>query len=248
MLPRWCPVYRWHELVAGAGMDRRTCRSDSDGQVKWVQAARWSQEGGPASGEHRERQSTDAGHRGGPARSSDEGLVMGPEPGGRAVQGRPTANPSGQEPGEGPKRKVKSFGIRKRLVFEAWQRVQANGGAPGVDAVSIERFAGKEASNLYKLWNRMSSGSYFPGPVRAVEIPKDQGQGVRVLGVPGRRHSAVEPSDRLGFVVVTYPFHPLSGQRLEVLFAKRRDDGVVFVCGGGAYGSITLPQAWTGPG
>jgi retron-type reverse transcriptase len=56
---------------------------------------------------------------------------------------------------------VKSFEIRKRLVYEAWQRVQANGGAPGVDAVSIERFAGKEASNLYKLWNRMSSGSHL---------------------------------------------------------------------------------------
>ena len=63
-----------------------------------------------------------------------------------------------------------------------------------------------------------------------------------------RRHSAVEPNDRLGFVVVTHPFHPLCGQRLEVLFAKRRDDGVVFVCGGGAYGSITLPQAWTDRG
>jgi RNA-directed DNA polymerase len=109
---------------------------------------------------------------------------MGLEPRGRAVQGRPTANPSGEEPGEGPKRKVKSFEIRKRLVYEAWQRVQANGGAPGVDTVSIERFAEKEASNLYKLWNRMSSGSYFPGPVREVEIPKDHGQGVRVLGVP----------------------------------------------------------------
>jgi len=52
----------------------------------------------------------------------------------------------------------------------------------------------------------------------------------------------------LGFVVVTHPFHPLSGQRLEVLFAKRRGDGVVFVCGGGVYGSITLPQAWTDQG
>jgi Family of unknown function (DUF5372) len=52
----------------------------------------------------------------------------------------------------------------------------------------------------------------------------------------------------LGFVVVTHPFHPLNGQRLEVLFARRRDDGVVFVCGGGAYGSITLPQAWTDRG
>jgi RNA-directed DNA polymerase len=80
---------------------------------------------------------------------------------------------------------VKSFEIRKRLVYEAWMKVQANNGAPGVDAVSIDRFADKETDNLYKLWNRMSSGSYFPGPVRAVEIPKDHGLGgVRVLGVP----------------------------------------------------------------
>jgi len=79
---------------------------------------------------------------------------------------------------------TKSFEIKKRLVYEAWKKVQANKGAPGVDAVSIEGFAEYERDNLYKLWNRMSSGSYFPGPVRAVEIPKDHGAGVRVLGVP----------------------------------------------------------------
>ena len=80
--------------------------------------------------------------------------------------------------------KVKSFEIDKRLVHEAWMRVQANGGAPGVDAVSIDGFRQAERDNLYKLWNRMSSGSYLPGPVRAVEIPKDHGAGIRVLGVP----------------------------------------------------------------
>ena len=52
-------------------------------------------------------------------------------------------------------------------------------------------------------------------------------------------------SDLLGSLVVTHPFHPLSGQRLEVLFAKRRDDGVVFVCSGGFSGQITLPEGWT---
>lgn len=62
--------------------------------------------------------------------------------------------------------------------------VRANGGALGVDAVSIDGFGDDERDSLYKLWNRMSSGSYFPGPVRAVEIPKDYGAGVRVLGVP----------------------------------------------------------------
>jgi RNA-directed DNA polymerase len=85
---------------------------------------------------------------------------------------------------DGPQLGMKSFEIKKRLVYEAWMKVQANGGAPGVDSVSIDRFADKETDNLYKLWNRMSSGSYFPGPVRAVEIPKDHGTGVRVLGVP----------------------------------------------------------------
>jgi RNA-directed DNA polymerase len=80
--------------------------------------------------------------------------------------------------------KVKSFEIPKRLVVEAWEKVRANNGAPGVDAVSITVFGNDERNNLYKLWNRMSSGSYLPGPVRAVEIPKDHGAGVRTLGVP----------------------------------------------------------------
>ena len=79
---------------------------------------------------------------------------------------------------------MKSFEIPKRLVYEAWEKVRANNGAPGVDAVSIAEFERKERDNLYKLWNRMSSGSYLPGPVRAVEIPKDHGAGVRTLGVP----------------------------------------------------------------
>ena len=84
----------------------------------------------------------------------------------------------------GSKSKVKSFDISKRLVFEAWKKVQANGGAPGVDAASIEQFRADETDGLYTLWNRMPSGSYMPAAVRAVEIPKDHGAGVRVLGVP----------------------------------------------------------------
>src|SRR3954469_7902177 len=109
---------------------------------------------------------------------------MGPERRGRADQGHTDANPTGEERRTGPKLKVKSFEISKRLVYRAWEKVRANKGAPGVDAVSITEFAARERDNLYRLWNRMSSGSYFPGPVRAVEIPKDHGAGVRVLGVP----------------------------------------------------------------
>ena len=109
---------------------------------------------------------------------------MGLEPRGRADQGDVEANPAGEEPKVTPKPKVKSFEISKRLVCEAWEKVRANRGAPGVDAVSIAEFGNDERNNLYKLWNRMSSGSYVPGSVRAVEIPKDHGAGVRTLGVP----------------------------------------------------------------
>ena len=109
---------------------------------------------------------------------------MGLERRGRADQDQPEANPAGEEPTERSKPKVKSFEIEKRLVYGAWEKVRANKGAPGVDAVSITEFGNEERNNLYKLWNRMSSGSYFPGPVRAVEIPKDHGAGVRLLGVP----------------------------------------------------------------
>jgi len=109
---------------------------------------------------------------------------MGPEPRSRADQGQPGANPQGEEPRARPEPKVKSFEIDKRLIVGAWERVRANNGAPGVDAVGIGLFAEQLRGNLYKLWNRMSSGSYFPGPVRGVEIPKDHGEGVRLLGVP----------------------------------------------------------------
>jgi group II intron reverse transcriptase/maturase len=77
----------------------------------------------------------------------------------------------------------KSFDIPKRLVWEAYLKVRANNGAAGVDQQSLADFAQDEKKNLYKIWNRMSAGSYVPPPVRAVEIPK-AGGGVRVLGVP----------------------------------------------------------------
>jgi RNA-directed DNA polymerase len=78
----------------------------------------------------------------------------------------------------------KSFEISKHLVFEAYLRVKANKGAAGVDGESIEQFEVDLKGNLFKLWNRMSSGCYFPPPVRMVEIGKPGGRGVRVLGVP----------------------------------------------------------------
>jgi RNA-directed DNA polymerase len=82
------------------------------------------------------------------------------------------------------KSSAKPFAISKREVWEAYEQVKANNGAPGADGVTLEAFEKDLKRNLYKLWNRMSSGSYFPPPVAAVEIPKPHGDGVRVLGVP----------------------------------------------------------------
>ena len=78
----------------------------------------------------------------------------------------------------------KPFEISKREVWEAYRQVKANRGAPGVDEVTLDEFELDLGNNLYRVWNRMSSGSYFPPPVRAVEIPKPHGDGTRTLGVP----------------------------------------------------------------
>jgi RNA-directed DNA polymerase len=80
--------------------------------------------------------------------------------------------------------KDKPFDISKQLVWEAYRRVAANKGAAGVDGQSVEDFEKDLKNNLYKIWNRMSSGAYFPPAVKAVEIPKPHGGGVRILGVP----------------------------------------------------------------
>jgi len=77
----------------------------------------------------------------------------------------------------------KSFQIPKQLVWEAYRRVKANKGAAGVDEQSLGEFESDLRNNLYRIWNRMSSGTYFPPPVMAVEIPKASG-GTRMLGVP----------------------------------------------------------------
>jgi retron-type reverse transcriptase len=78
----------------------------------------------------------------------------------------------------------KPYEISKQVVMAAFEKVRAKKGAPGIDGVTVEQFAQDGKNNLYKLWNRMSSGSYFPAPVRMVEIPKDGGRGTRILGVP----------------------------------------------------------------
>jgi RNA-directed DNA polymerase len=81
--------------------------------------------------------------------------------------------------------KARPFCIPKREVWEAYKRVKANQGAAGVDGQSIAKFEEDLSSNLYRIWNRMSSGSYFPPPVRRVDIPKGPDKaGTRPLGIP----------------------------------------------------------------
>ena len=102
--------------------------------------------------------------------------------------------------------KAKPFYIPKREVWEAFKSVKANRGAAGVDGQSIEQFEARLADNLYKLWNRLSSGSYMPPPVRRVDIPKANG-GTRPLGIP-------TVADRIAQEVVRRYLEPL----LEPLF------------------------------
>ena len=79
--------------------------------------------------------------------------------------------------------KAKPFEISKREVWEAYKQVKANRGAAGVDGESLTQFEQGLGNNLYRLWNRMSSGSYMPKPVRRVNIPKGDGR-TRPLGIP----------------------------------------------------------------
>lgn len=78
---------------------------------------------------------------------------------------------------------AKPFLISKKEVWAAYQRVKSNKGSAGIDGQRIEDFERRLKRNLYKIWNRMSSGSYFPPPVRTVKIPKKSG-GERSLGIP----------------------------------------------------------------
>src|ERR1700716_226897 len=104
--------------------------------------------------------------------------------------------------------KAKPFGISKREVWMAYKRVKANRGAAGVDDQTIAEFEKDLSNNLYRLWNRMSSGSYMPPPVRRVDIPKGDGKTeTRPLGIP-------TVADRIAQEVVKRYLEPI----LEPLF------------------------------
>ena len=103
---------------------------------------------------------------------------------------------------------TKSIPISRPMVWEAYKKVRANNGSAGIDNVSMEKFDANRSIYLYKLWNRMASGSYFPPPVKEVEILKKDGK-VRKLGIP-------TISDRVGQMVVKMFIEP----RLEKIFSN----------------------------
>jgi len=130
-----------------------------------------------------------------------------------------------------PVTSVKPFVIPKRLVWDAYQRVKANRGAAGVDGQSISDFDQELSRNLYQIWNRMSSGSYFPPAVKAVPIPKKSG-GERILGVP-------TVGDRIAQTIVTMTLEPI----LEPVF---HDDSYGYRRGKSAHDAlaVTRKRCW----
>ena len=120
---------------------------------------------------------------------------------------------------------------------------------PGIDkatVASIENGIGVGAF-LEEIRGLLKSGEFRPVPVRQVMIPKKSGK-LPSSGYQRRRHSAVASSELSGSVLITHPFHPLSGQRLEVLFAKRRAGAVVLVGESAELGRVTVQESWTDRG
>ena len=130
-------------------------------------------------------------------------IAVGVEPRGGVVQVSECAQPEGMTRMREPKLQSKSHVIPMELVRDAWAKVKEKGGAAGPDGVTVPQFEETADDRLYVLWNRMSSGSYFPGPVRAVEIPKKGKKGgVRVLGIPN-------VIDRVAQTVIKLALEPL---------------------------------------
>ena len=126
--------------------------------------------------------------------------------------------------------RAKPFCIPKCAVWEAYKRVRANHGAAGVDGQTIAEFEEDLKDNLYKLWNRISSGSYMAPPVRRVEIPKDNGGGVRLLGIPSVAERVaqtvvkdyLEPILDACFHVDSYGYRPMKSAKEALAMARAR--------------------------
>ncbi|HEY1160548.1 MAG TPA: reverse transcriptase domain-containing protein [Terracidiphilus sp.] len=131
--------------------------------------------------------------------------------------------------GRSPRNEAKPFCISKKEVWEAYKRVKANKGAAGTDGQTIQGFERNLKKNLYKIWNRMSSGSYFPPPVRTVKIPKKSG-GERSLGIPTVADriaqqvvkARLEPEVDPGFHADSYGYRPGKSALDAVSQARQR--------------------------
>ena len=136
---------------------------------------------------------------GGPSRSSEEGSVMELERRGWRIRANCTEqlNDIKEDTVQG----AKPYDIDKWTVYEAFKRVKANGGSSGIDSIGMDAYETNLKDNLYKIWNRMSSGSYFPKPVKLAEIPKGNGE-KRPLGIP-----TIE--DRIAQMTVVMQIQPL---------------------------------------
>jgi len=171
-------------------------------------------------------ESTDAEHRGGVIGSSEEGAVMVLERRGDIVQSGGVSQPPS---GRSSCSQAKPLSITKRQVFEAYKKVKANRGSAGVDRESLEDFEADPSNNLYKLWNRMASGSYHPPPVLRLEIPKEGG-GTRPLGIPTVADriaqmvvkDAIEPELERCFHPNSYGYRPGRSAHQAVEKAKKR--------------------------
>ena len=142
-----------------------TCRLDAKGAIQV--------------GTTHKNLSTDARHGGGHFRISDEVSVMEMELRDLVAQFNSSCHPNRKE----QLNQTKSFCISKDIVWKAYEDVKANDGGPGYDGQTIKDFEKDLKNNLYKIWNRMSTGRYLPPPVLRVEVPKDDGR-MRPLGIP----------------------------------------------------------------
>src|SRR5260370_7694017 len=116
---------------------------------------------------------------------------------------------------------TKPYSIAKRTVWEAYQQVKGNRGAAVMDNETIEMYEQNLSKNLYKLWNRMSSGSYMPPPVKQVEIPKATGGFIK-LGIPTGSDRVAQTVVKLIIQPILDPmFHPDSSASLPATSAKQ---------------------------
>src|SRR5258708_373565 len=195
LLPRRCPAYRQHDPGSGFRMEHvKACPDTAVGLFRGregeLQAAKTARSRVPSRGALADSPVVAV---------KSLRIAVGVEPRGGVVLVSECDQPEGRNRMSEPKSQGKSYDIPKRMVWDAWLKVKENGGAAGVDGVTIEQYEENLKGNLYKLWNRMASGSYFPGPVRAVEIPKKGG--TRVLGIPN-------VSDRVAQTVAVLALEP----------------------------------------